>query len=191
MINSLYKKYFQKSRTFLYPALGIGKREYTPLQTYVALDTRITSEEMKLICLYEHKNISNFKKFEDRYLLRNPLYQDSIISEDQLSLYVFDYSPFADDWEKFLEGKYSKLSPELKRAIKNYYGTSSGEYEYVDTYLYPEKYYKLYSDLLDEPIEIIKSIGELCNPYDPEKELLKFSPKYLESIQDKSVSLPL
>lgn len=177
MITRLYQKYFQKSRSFIYPILGINKKDYSPVQTFVALDDRIAPEDMRLVCLFEHKNTPNFKKFEEKMLLGNPLFLESVVREDGLSLYIFDFSIFHHDWDMFLAGKYSKLSPEFKLAIRNYYGINSGDYEYIDTYLYPDRYHKLYSTLLDEPLDIIKSIEELCNPFDSEKELLKFTPE--------------
>lgn len=184
MITKLYDRYFQKSRTFLYPILGISKKDYAPLQTYISLEREINPEDRKLVCMFEHKNLDSFTKFEEKSLLRNPLYEESLICENELSIYVFNFNMFPSDWDFFLEGKYSKLSPEFKQAIKNYYGSSSGSYEYIDTYLYPEKYYGLYSKLLDEPIELIRANRELCDKYNPEKEELKFSPNYLEKLKE-------
>ena len=47
-MDKLYGKYFQKSRSFLYPVLGIPKKTATPpLGTYVSLEGMYPPEEMK------------------------------------------------------------------------------------------------------------------------------------------------
>jgi hypothetical protein len=164
MIKSVYNKYFQKSRAFLYPALGISKRNAnSPIQTYLSWG-EIKAEDRKLICVFANSPSTDFKNFQKQMLIKNPLYESSSVIGEHV-VYVFDFSQFKDDWDHFLKGKYSKLSPGLKQAIKNYYGTSTEEYSYIDSYLYPDKYFSIYSKLLDEPVEIIQLIGELCNPY--------------------------
>jgi hypothetical protein len=61
----------------------------------------------------------------------------------------------------------------MKKAIKEYYGQDSAEYEFIRTYLYPEEFFTDYAELLDVDIKDLEAIGELCNPYDEEKENLK------------------
>jgi hypothetical protein len=80
-------------------------------------------------------------------------------------------------------GRYSKLSTVLKRAIKTYYGESSTEYDYIESYLYPEKYFEVYAKLLDVDVKMLKKIGELCDPCDLEKEKLKIPVEDLEILQ--------
>ena len=70
-------------------------------------------------------------------------------------------------------GKYSKLSTQVKRAIKQYYGERSNEYKYIESYLYPEKYFEIYANLLEVDVATLESLGELCDPCDLEKETLK------------------
>jgi hypothetical protein len=80
-------------------------------------------------------------------------------------------------------GKYSKLSTVLKRAIKNYYGDKSSEYKYIETFLYPEKYFTLYAKLLDVDVKTLQETGELCDPCDMEKENLKIPVADLELLK--------
>ena len=49
MINGIYKKYFQKSFTFLYPLLEISKKDYKPTQTYLEWDNVHGKDSKKLI----------------------------------------------------------------------------------------------------------------------------------------------
>ena len=49
-----------------------------------------------------------------------------------------------------------------------------------DTYLFPEKYFEIYAELLELDIQTLKQIGELCDPCDIEKETLKIPTEDLE-----------
>jgi hypothetical protein len=191
MIDILYSNYFQKSKSFLFPTLGITKYNSSPefiygnkndkhIQTYISLNESIQPTDRKLICMIDHRETLRFEKFENNFLFSNPLYHDSIINPGKPSLYIFNLEPFKNDWDTFLQGKYSQLSEELKLLIKNYYGENTKEYEYIDSYLYPKKYYDLYSQLLDIPKSEIIKVGELCDVCDLEKETLIYSTEVLE-----------
>ena len=79
MITSLYTKYFQKSRSFLYPVLGIKRTSHhSPSGTYIALSGIINPEDMKLICTFKEDNSEGFKSFEQQMLLSNPLFSNII-----------------------------------------------------------------------------------------------------------------
>jgi hypothetical protein len=182
MIYKLYGKYFQKSRSFLYPALGIKRTSSKiPSGTYLSLEGRVGAEEMKLICSFVHDESAEFLAFEEQMLTSNPLFVEKLCAIEY-NLYIFDLEIYKADWYNFIQGKYSKLSSHLKRAIKSYYGENSSEYLYIETYLYPEKYFEIYAKLLDVKVSILIKGGELCNPCDIEKENLKISIKELESL---------
>jgi len=183
MIESLYTKYFQKSRSFLFPALGIKKTaNFSPSGTYVALDGLIQPEDVKLICAYKEDPSEGFRIFEEQMLLSNPLFNQVLHIRDY-NLYVFDFQTYTDDWFNFMLGKYSKLSNVLKRAIKAYYGENSTEYKYIESFLYPDKHFEVYAKLLDVEVRTLRKIGELCDPCDLEKESLKIPVEDLEILQ--------
>jgi hypothetical protein len=96
---------------------------------------------------------------------------------------VFDFHIYKNDWFNFILGKYSKLSNVLKRAIKNYYGDKSTEYKYIETFLYPEKYFSTYAKLLDVDVKLLEDTGELCDACDMEKENLKIPVEDLEILK--------
>jgi len=85
---------------------------------------------------------------------------------------------FKQDINNFVNGKYSKLSTELKKKIVTFFAQSI-KYTHVHSYLYPEKYFRLYSDLLGVNIDILKEVGELCSPPNLEKENLTLEIKNL------------
>lgn len=183
MIDSLYEKYFQKSRSFLYPALGIKRSHpFSPSGTYIALLGKFGADDMKLVCTYKNDYSPEFHVFETTMLLGNPLFVEKISILDY-NLYVFDFSIYQNDWFSFLMAKYSQLSTVLKKAIKSYYGETSTEYRYIETYLYPEKFYEVYSKLLGVDIKDLKRIGELCDAWDENKETLKIPVENLESLK--------
>jgi len=104
-------------------------------------------------------------------LLDNPMFQEKYQTNDKY-IYLFNYSMHQNDWFNFLMGKYSKLSTQLKRSIKLYYGETSVQYQYMDSYLYPQKYFDKYAELLGIEVKILKKLGELCDSWDVEKETL-------------------
>jgi hypothetical protein len=189
MIESLYTKYFQKSRSFLYPALGIKRTaHFSPSGTYVAIEGLIEPEDTKLICAFKEDSTAGFKAFEEQMLLSNPLFFQVLQIQDY-NLYVFDYQTYTEDWFTFLMGRYSKLSNVLKRAIKNYYGENSSEYKYIESYLFPDRYFENYAKLLDVEASVLKKVGELCDPCDLDKEKLKIPVDNLENLTKKSINL--
>ena len=180
MIESLYRKYFQKSRSFLYPALGIKRTSHhNPVGTYLAVEGLVGAEDMVLACSFKDEDTAGFKAFEEQMLLSNPLYKE-VITFPGYKLYLFDYSTYRADWFSFIMGKYSKLSTPLKKTIRSYYGENSPEYKYIDSYLYPDKYFSAYAHLLEVDLELLQQVGELCDPCDMEKETLKIPVELLE-----------
>lgn len=172
MIDRLYAKYFQKSKSFLFPALGIKKSsDFNPTGTYLAIRGLLEPQDIKLVCTYKIEESEEFTLFEEQMLLGNPLFE-SKYTVGEYNIYVFDYQSYSGDWFNFLLGKYSKLSPVLKRAVKAYYGESSSEYKYIESFLYPEKYFEVYSKLLQIDVKLLREIGELCDPCDLERETL-------------------
>lgn len=181
MIESLYNKYFQKSRSFLYPILGIKRTSvHGPVGTYIAVEGLVSPEDMILVCSFKQDGSEGFKAFEEQMLLGNPLFKDVKTVADH-KLYMFDLSTYKTDWFNFILGKYSKFSIPLKKAIKVYYGEDTAEYKYIDSYIHPDKYYTTYSQLLGVDVDMLKSVGELCDACDIEKETLKIPVELLEN----------
>ena len=182
MIKDLYKEYFQKSKTFLFPALQIARTSSIQVSaTYISWEGMYKPEDRKLVVVYEDTDSPAFLAFETKVLKSNPLFFTQFKAKDGKSIYVFDYSVIKDDWDHFLMGKYSKLSKELKKSILSFYGKKSPEYDYIASYLLPEDFFVLYAQLLDVHISILEAVGELCSVYDLEKETCKISVELLES----------
>ena len=172
-IKSLYREYFQKSRVFLYPALDIKRgNSIIPLGTYIAWEQLgIEPKDAKLICIYKHRTDQEYLDFEAKMLKGNKLFETSVLINDGCEMaYIFSFNPFKQDWLYFLTGKYSRMSLIFKRKIKDFFRQSGNNYVYVESFLHPEKYFALYSELLNVSISDLKEVGELCSPPDLSKE---------------------
>lgn len=179
-IKDVYRDYFQKSRVFLYPALSIKKgSSIVPTECYVTWEGKYTVDDEKLICTYYLRSDKEFEKFESIHLFGNELYHEFFKIDDTLGVYVFDFKQFKNDIPIFSTGKYSRLSPDLKKRIIKFYARSV-KYTHIHSYLYPHMYMNLYSDLLGVPKTILEEVGELCDPPDLSKENLIADIKSLE-----------
>lgn len=179
MMNQLYAKYFQKSTTFLYPLLGFEKnRNLAPLVAFLTWENRFTVDDRKLICFFKrHKNDQMFADFELNKLLNHPMLDFCEELPEDSIVYVFDMTPVASDYDLFLQGKYSKMSGDAKDKIAHYFGISSPEFVYIESYLYPEKYHRVYAELLGEKLSVIQEVHELCDKYNPDQEHFTFIPE--------------
>ena len=188
-IDSLYKDYFQKSRIFLYPILEIKRgSSVTPIETHVSWDGQYSPKDMKLVCLYHLRDDVEFRNFEKEKLLKNKHFFDFKELEDNKEVYVFDFSIYEKDWNNIILGKYSQITQAYKKKIENFYGKRDSNYAYVESFLYPEKYYAMYAEMMLVKESLLREVGELCSIMDTEKETLKADIKDLQIIS-KSTNL--
>jgi hypothetical protein len=190
-LNSVYRKYFQKSQVFVYPLLGIKRgAAYVPKATYFAWEENaIASEDMKLVCVYENDETNTFDVFVKTVLLKHPRLFGYVKADSKTSVFTFDFSDLIEEWANFLNGKYSKVNLNLKNKILNFFDPLSGNFQYVKSYLYPEKHFDEYASLLDTDVEVLKSVGELCSKPDLIKETLKLEIANLGTIEESAVNL--
>ncbi len=93
---------------------------------------------------------------------------------------MFDFEPYAHDWDCLIAGTYSKLNKTYKRKIETFYGKNDSNFAYIESFLYPEKYFSMYSQIIDVPESLLKEVGELCSKLDLNKETLNANVKSLE-----------
>ena len=190
-LNSVYRKYFQKSQVFIYPLLGIKRgAAYVPKATYIAWEENdTTSEDMKLVCVYNNDGSNTFDVFVKSVLLKHSRLFGYVKADSKTSVFTFEFSDLSDDWENFLKGKYSKINLNLKAKILNFFDPQSGNYQYMKSYLHPEKFYDQYAELLNTDVELLKSVGELCTKPDLVKETLQLEIANLGDIHESTVNL--
>lgn len=178
-INSLYKDYIQKSRLFLYPILNIKRHSsVTPIQTFMCWNPHYNYSDCKLIAQYHGRADHEFKTFEENKLFNNPLFHNFYQLEDGTNAYVFDFSDkYEKDFMSVVDGKYSELSPGMKKTILNFFKTQASHHVYIESYLYPEKYYPMYAELLNVEQKYLEQTGQLCDKPNLEKEKLELQIK--------------
>lgn len=181
MIKSLYsykspanvvEYYFQKSRVFLYPLLGIVKsNSIVPIENYVSwVEGGIKRTDCRLLSVYHIRGDSEYKIFEEK-LKTNSLFHSCYEIEDNRMVYLFNFDGYNKEWKLFLEGKYSKYSGGVKSMIMQYYKNSTNK-TYVESFLYPSKFYAIYSEVLGVSQESLKTAVELTDPPDFQRETL-------------------
>lgn len=170
---SAYTHYFQKSKIFLYPLLGISKNEsYVPTETYVCWDGLYTVDDCKYICIYNAKKDKEYKLFENNVLKRLSNFESSFSLNKDRHVYIFDYSEYKHDYSMFIKGMYSKLSLKSKDKILNYFGKVGKISSYIKSYLNPEEYHDVYAEALLVHIDLIKEVYEICSIPNIKKETL-------------------
>jgi len=175
-ITELYGEYFQKSKTFLFPMLNIRKASATTgLMTFISWEGKYSPKDQKLIVIKKGGlDLESFRAFEKQSLIGNPMFETVYELDGMNSMaYVFSFADFKNDWNHFLAGRYSKMSEEAKTRIKNYFNDKSVEWEYIRSFIFPEKFFDLYAQLLNVEPSLLRSVGELCDLYDPKAESFK------------------
>lgn len=180
-LTSVNRSYFQKSKVFIYPLLGIKKGESVSLiETYIGWKDKVHHDDCKLVCLYHLRTDKEFLEFEKRKLLSNIYFQEFFEVGDNKGVYIFDMRKYEDDWPNFIAGKYSKLSGRMKSSAINFQPKNTSNFAYINSFMYPEKYFGIYEELLKVDIKLLKNVGELCDRPDLEKEILIANVKDLE-----------
>ncbi len=186
-LTSIYRKYFQKSKVFIYPLLGIKRGlSVVPKETYVSWNTHYEPDDMKLICVYDYRVDEEYQKIEKNILLEHNRLSDYIKIKSEVVI-VFDFSDLDDDWSHFINGRYSQLSKKTKQKILAFFDLHGGNYAYMHSYLIPEKYYNNYADLLGVNVNVLKDVKELCNKPDLEKENLILEVADLNDIEENNL----
>lgn len=184
VINTLYGKYFQKSKIFLYPLLGIKRgTSVIPDETYVSWNEKYSPEDMKLVCVYKTRTDSEYTTFEANVLLKHTRLYDYVKVNETTSVFIFDFSDHQENWQMFTEGKFSNFDNKIKNKILDFFEKNSGNYVYVHSFLYPNKWYERYAELLGVKPDLLKDVVELCDKPDFDKENLLIQVADLENIR--------
>lgn len=183
VFENTHSQYLQKSKIFLYPLLGIARRNNSSLiNTFLGFGDDIKPEHTKLIALHYQREDAEFKSFETRFLLGNPLFSEVCPFEDNKKLYIFDFGKdpgFKADFQHVVAGKYSKLTPGSKQKILEFYSDRLQDQMVIQSFLNPEGFKNIYADrftLNRNGIDTIKKaldeVGELCSKPDLQRETL-------------------
>ena len=89
----------------------------------------------------------------------------------------------------FKQGRYSQFSIKTKELIKKFFGKVGTISEYIQSYIDPEKYHKIYANHLDIPVDTVEKVYELCSKPDLDKECLEINLPEIDLFKNNSVSL--
>lgn len=176
-LKKLYSKYFQKSRSFLLPALNIKKdTKYPSIQSYMQWEGVYTLSNHNLILTYYKRNDPQWDKYFLSTIMANRMFNEYYSIDDEIIAVSFDLHSISEDFEHVIHGRYSMLSKQLKTKIRDFYGYNSPEWAYMESFLFPDRYIPIYGKILDVEEEHIRFTGELCDPPNLDKETLKLKP---------------
>jgi len=151
--------------------LGFKKNKtHKPVNTHIIWNGVCNIDERKLICIYKRLDTEEWRTFEREELMTHKMLDYCVPIDKNIVVYVFDFNIYKEDYDTFLRGRYSKLSSELKKKITDYYGVNTPEWIFIESYIFPEKYFAKYAELLGVNVNDLIKTGELCDRYDLEKE---------------------
>lgn len=187
----IYTKYFQKSKVFLYPLLGIAKGQtYVPVETYICWQDAFDYTDYRFISVYNSIRSTEYIIFEDVVLKQNKMFDSYYKLSNDRHLYIFNIESYKHDFNMFVDGKYSKFSSNAKNKISNYFSSSKGISKNIKSFLYPEEFHSNYAKSLDVDLSIIKEVHEVCSKPDMKKEcLIEKIPNEIQLLKDNSISL--
>jgi len=144
----------------------------SPIKTYIAYEDIIRPEHRILLCRYEKRTDEAFFKFEKEKFFGHPRFKGFFQLKDETKLYMYDFNHLSEDWDHLVNGRYSQASLKSRQIILNHFEKGSSNQNYVESYLFPQKYMADYARLLDVDLKLLQEVGELCDKPDLSKELL-------------------
>lgn len=173
------KTYVQKSKLFLLPLINVKKDPFIkPIGSFIEDKLKgITKEDCRLILPFEKEESSEFAHYE-HFLLDSPYFDtDNFYETGKYRIYIYNLEPFADDFQHFLNGKYTQLSTKAKSLINIYWGKMQKGRFYphpkIEAYLNPTilVYEKIAEELGLEDITTLVKNKEVLDPPNIEKEI--------------------
>jgi len=155
--------------TFVLPMCEINYRSFPSnfINAYL-------NDNYQILVIFEkHSENRTFETFAD-YIKSNKNYKGSFEEEDEVIL-IFDIpNRNKENYDLFIDGKFSKFTKEFKSLLCNYYGTQSEKNTYkVTEYntIYPEKFKR--QQIADRLGVSISDIEEVMDKPDLNKEQYK------------------
>ena len=185
-ITELYSRYFQKSMVFILPLSGIPNHaEIKPIKSYLQVFGLSKWSDPEIILEFERSE--EVESFLKKVIAQNP--RLTRIKGFSRTIYVHvDLSDYQEEYNLFLSGKYSLLSPRVKQTIMNFHSSNKANEAYLHSFLFPERYFKQYAQILDVSEALLISVGELVDLPDKVKESF-FSPDLHTRRNENGMSL--
>lgn len=127
---SIYSAIGTKTKQFILPCLNFDRDYFlydTFLQNaYVKIfnkPDKVSGITTTLVLLYRYSESELFKSFEVR-IAKHPNYRYKLDPNEYEVLYIFDIPEYKEDVDKFIKGRYSKISANLKERILRFHNYS-------------------------------------------------------------------
>lgn len=160
-------KYTRTTR-FLMPLIGVSELELKKLSPEVLINAHIKSKEEKIIYVILNKEI-NLLLLQDFIANQNfnENFVDYIEEEDEFILIYRLQEHFYEDYNKIIQGQYSKTSDPFKQIITRIYGSKSNQECHLPSIydaLYPtDKKRKMYAKFLDVHHTLLNEVSSIPN----------------------------
>ena len=176
------KEYVQKSKMFAFPLTGVPKQPKV-IETYLGINGLKLCDGYGLVLLYYNED-PDYPAH--RIKLEKNKFFDFIIKDEEFDIAVFDLSPIKTDYNRIMNGQYSKLSKTAKILVK-----LNNTDEKASMGINPEYYYKDLAELLIYPEECFENTELISSP-DMDNEMLNVSEKvFLELTNEYAVPVTI
>jgi hypothetical protein len=140
---------------------------------FPAVNTYIDIEKGYLYVIYlKSKNLLVWESFFNEQILTNEMFIDiDPINEDFICCIFNIAYEYKEEFNCFLEGKYSRFKESSKDKILSFYDKRKVENKHLKIYLYPNNHYDDFSEYLNIDKEILIKNIELCSIPDFNKEI--------------------
>lgn len=188
MLNVFKTHYWSKSEAFLLPLTNLTKTQKYTLNSYLFWED-YSIEDYNMAIKFKWDNYDEFVNYCKRVVFptldKNGYITETFDFEGE-TVFILNMSDWAMDIEMFLKGKYSKMSKEARKLIKEYhifYDKGPKLDLYIRCCLEPTTKFSLLDDMT--PIEYVcrkdtygikqedlEKIGEIGSIYDKKEETL-------------------
>jgi len=161
-----------KTSSVIFASMGILLASCATTNTPVVLYAQTANALVSIDEGFDQEVEYEFMMGDGQLKLQHPHFMD-----------VASTSDLQNDWNYIVNGKYSKIKNDLKRIILEHFNSNSANKIYIESYLYPEKYFDDYANILKVDVDLLQFVGELCSKPDLEKEKLLIEVVDLENIK--------
>ena len=166
--------YVQKSRTFLWPLLNL---KVQPVETYLKFGEFVNTGESRILIALFYNGAEDYKMYKSE--IENHKCYDFTFVDDDFDIVTFNFYSMRDDYDKIINGEYSKISADYKL-----YMSALETNPIILKCLEPKNNYKEIAELLEvHPYEL--EGRELLSPPNFEEETIFVRPVIKKQIAEE------
>ena len=166
--------YVQKSRTFLWPLLNLNVK---PVETYLQFGNVNHNDETRILIVLFYNGAEDYKKYKSE--IENHKCYDFTFEDEDFDLVTFNFYSMKDDYDKIVNGEYSKISNDYKL-----YMSAIETNPIILKCLEPQSNYKEIAELLNIPEYELEGV-ELLSPPSYQEETIFVRPQIKDLINEE------